>query len=729
MGATRLPAVAVAAVALLGGAAPPAPAAASCPPPTASPAYTREVTRALTARTDVWGDALLAAPGGPTYAGAARYLQPLLYARGPGGAPLTASGVYYLPFGLPDGPAGTSAVFLHVADGSQVVARHAGGKALTVTVGAGERYGRCLARLTPATLADGYLPILETAYTDAAGDRYTQESFAGRLHGKLAAFVRLTADVRAAAATVRFTPSPVAVTVPRGETRTVAVAWSPSAAATTVDADTYDAARKSVVEYWSRRLAEGMTISVPETRVEDAWRALLVQDLVLTWRYSIGNPYEEFSFPEGVDVGQVLGEQGFQQVARAILKTSLTRPTDRYPNWKRGERLLAFATHYRLYRDTSTVDAATPALERYVADLGKQIDASSTGLLGRERYSSDIADSVLGLHTQTVAWAGLRGMADVWAETGHASLAATSRRLAARLEAGLRKAVPASEQRLTDGSLFLAARLLDGEKPYGSLVEARSGSYWNLVVPYALASGFFAPGGAEATGAWRYMTLHGSRLLGLVRAGAYALYGRSAPFPVSGTDEVYGINVARFLADNDLADQLVLSLYGELAAAMTPGTFVAGEGASIAPLHGLAYRSMYLPPNGASNGAFLETLRQMLVHETRNAAGEPHGLQLAYATPRAWLEPGKRIAVGGAPTSFGPVSFSVDAGDRSAHVTVDVPHRSAPASLSIRLRLPHGERLTAVTLGGRPWTRFDATSGTVDLSGRTGTLRLEASYR
>ena len=53
----------------------------------------------------------------------------------------------------------------------------------------------------------------------------------------------------------------------------------------------------------------------------DAARALLVQNLLLTWRYSIGNPYEEFSFPEGVDVAQVLGEQGFEDVARAILRT------------------------------------------------------------------------------------------------------------------------------------------------------------------------------------------------------------------------------------------------------------------------------------------------------------------------------------------------------------------------------------------------------------------------
>ena len=50
---------------------------------------------------------------------------------------------------------------------------------------------------------------------------------------------------------------------------------------------------------------------------------------------------------------------------------------------------------------------------------------------------------------------------------------------------------------------------------------------------------------------------------------------------------------------------------------------------------------MYLPPNGAADAAFLETLRLMLVHETRDADGRPVGLRLAEATPRAWLAAGR----------------------------------------------------------------------------------------
>ncbi len=199
----------------------------------------------------------------------------------------------------------------------------------------------------------------------------------------------------------------------------------------------------------------------------------------------------------------------------------------------------------------------------------------------------------------------------------------------------------------------------------------------------------------------------------------------TAPLPgyrSSGSDDVYGLNLARFLADNDQADQLVLSLYGQLAAGMTEGTFVSGEGATIAPVPGESYRSMYLPPNSTSDAAFLETLRLMLIHET----GE--GLELAYATPRAWLRPGKAIVVRNAPTSFGPVSFAIASTTAAVSVSLTVPVR-APRSLRLRLRLPPGRRITSVRLDGGPFPRFDPATGTIDLSGETGSLRLGARVR
>jgi hypothetical protein len=390
-----------------------------------------------------------------------------------------------------------------------------------------------------------------------------------------------------------------------------------------------------------------------------------------------------------------------------------------------GQKLVGSALYYGLSKDRRYIDRVTPVLRGYVDALGGQIAASPRGILRRERYSSDIADSVYGLHSQAVVWQGLSAMGRVWAQSGRTALAARCRSLARRLETGLRQALRESERRLPDGSLFVPVRLLDREPAYDALTTSRAGSYWNLVAPYAFASGLFPPGSPEATGAIRYLLLHGSRILGLVRAGAFALYGRRPTYPESGTDQVYGLNVARFLADNDQPDQLVLSLYGQLGAAMSRGTFVSGEAVSIAPIEGRYNRSTYLPPNGASNGTFLETLRLMLVHETRTPDGTPKGLEIAHATPRAWLAPGKSITVRRVPTAFGPISYTIESTSRAIRVSLNVPQRAPVHGLDLRLRLPRGDRIESVLVNGRPATGFTG-SETIALPLRAAHLSVVA---
>ncbi|MDX6491450.1 MAG: hypothetical protein QOD43_1695, partial [Gaiellaceae bacterium] len=166
-------------------------------------AYAADVNRTLSERQDVWGNALLRSPDGPTYDGVRNYLHPLMLVGRPAGirpGRLTDSGVYYLPFGTPVGTNGAKTVQLHVADGSQIVSRKANGRRLSLDVGVKgrERYGSCLARLAPPRLRSGYLPILETQYVDADGVRYQQESFATRLPRTraLISFVRLHVDPR-----------------------------------------------------------------------------------------------------------------------------------------------------------------------------------------------------------------------------------------------------------------------------------------------------------------------------------------------------------------------------------------------------------------------------------------------------------------------------------------------------------------------------------------------------
>jgi hypothetical protein len=691
---------------LLGG--PSANAGSGCATPRVGVDYAQHVSRVLASGRDVWGERLLSAQGGPTYARAAQVLPPLLYAAGRGGRSLTASGVYYLPFALPRSVGGARGFGLHVADGSQIFVRRAGGPSLTVYVG-GERLGWCVARLVPPTLADGYLPMLEVGYTDRSGVSYREESFVGRERGSLVSFLRVAADARHASRPTRIrlvTSSGQTIQAdvhPHQTTQLAAAFVHAGARLEQIAPEGYAAARAEVAAFWQHALSGTTVYEVPEARVVDAERALLIEELEMTWRYSVGNAYEELSFAEALDVAQVMAEFGRGDVARQILRYTLRQLPARFTSWRAGERLVAGAQYFRLSRDSAYVAEETPGMGAVVRRLAREVAASPTGLLPRERYSSDIADNVYALHGETLAWQGLLAMGRVWEQTGHSGLAALCRATAVRLEQGLRRAVHASARMLPDGSLFVPAALLDGEPPFTRLTASRDGSYWNLVAPYALASGFFAPHGPQARGLLRYLTRHGSRLLGLVRAGAYRL--ANGDRSVSGTDQVYGVNVSRFLADNDEADQLVLSLYGTLAAGLTRGTYVAGEAASVTPLHGARYRTMYLPPNNDGAAAFLETLHSMLVHETHGREGAPRGLELAFATPRAWLADGRTISVRNAPTSFGPVSYSIARAGNVVHVDVVPPSAPEPATVKLRLRLPSGDR-------------------TIDLSGRSGELRL-----
>ena len=76
--------------------------------------------------------------------------------------------------------------------------------------------------------------------------------------------------------------------------------------------------------YWARRVAAGATFRVPERRVMNAKRKLVIQNLLMSWRYSLGNSYERFSW-ELMDVAEVMGDYGYPAVERAILGPRSTR--------------------------------------------------------------------------------------------------------------------------------------------------------------------------------------------------------------------------------------------------------------------------------------------------------------------------------------------------------------------------------------------------------------------
>ena len=294
----------------------------------------------------------------------------------------------------------------------------------------------------------------------------------GRVYGttSLVSFVHLAVDARraSAGAVVRLVPSKrlspegdrlmsgtaaqlifsdggtfdgaaVRYAVPAGQVADVYAGWLNRPAQANrlkLDQETYLSALDTVTRFWEARLAGPTQFAVPDERVVDAQRGVLIQELLLAWRYSVGNAYEELSFVEALDVAQVLASYGFDDIARAILRYTRARLPGRFTSWRAGELLVADALYYRLYRDRAFLERETPRVARALEALSQRITPrGGSGLLDRELYSSDVGREVYGLHGQAVALQGLRAMGRVWAQTGHPGLAASLNNLGGLLQA------------------------------------------------------------------------------------------------------------------------------------------------------------------------------------------------------------------------------------------------------------------------------------------------------
>jgi hypothetical protein len=130
--------------------------------------------------------------------------------------------------------------------------------------------------------------------------------------------------------------------------------------------------------------------------------------------------------------------------------------------------------------------------------------------------------------------------------------------------------------------------------------------------------------------------------------------------------------------------------------------------------------------NDKSHGkaVFLSNFRNMLVMEIGDS------LWLARATPRAWLEQGKRISVRNSPTYFGTVAYEIvsDVDHGKITATVEMPSRKTTKEVLLRLRHPKVAPIKSVTINGRKSNAFDATRELVRLGNVSGKVAVTVSY-
>ena len=159
-------------------------------------------------------------------------------------------------------------------------------------------------------------------------------------------------------------------------------------------------------------------------------------------------------------------------------------------------------------------------------------------------------------------------------------------------------------------------------------------------------------------------------------------------------EPVYNQQATAYLLRDD-PKAVVRAFYSYMASAFSHSVFEPVE-------HRWRWGQFFGPPS--TDGAWVELYRNMLVRES-----DDQTLLLAQATPRAWIEDGKKIEVKNAPTWFGNVSFELrsHASTGTIEATVQIEGRQPGRTILLRLRHPENKPIRRVTVNGKEWRDFD----------------------
>jgi hypothetical protein len=745
----------VAACFLLG----PADAAPPREPATSLPALPG-VEEVIASKVDLWGEAALRQPGGPTYDFFAPLLPPLRY---------VDADFHHYPIVL-SAPGSTAKARL-VSNGSafnalarQPTWRNETGVPVHVRVGEQrEPFGFDLGRLEGPRYADGFLPIVQLQYRHdglsygqeafaavdddlaAAGTAVVRFDFPGRDLGRVDLRFEYGSEVLTArGGTICDTTGKALAAydenwdwnparnhliskVEHAPTAYVTIFTRPIAAALVpaAGADFYHRQRSVCENRWRQLLSSGMTIDVPEPYVNNAWRSLIAGTYAIVsgddLNYSASNQYARKYAHESGEALRSLVIFGHARDAARMIRPLFVyrRPNIEYHDGAFKLRLLA--DYYFITRDKALIRDLQPSWRKEI-DLIAGARDPSTGLLPREKYCSDIDTRIRSANANANAWRGLRDMAVVLDDLGDHEQAGHLATMAADYRRMVSAAIDRATVRTVDPPFVPIA--LDGEEPVPDpITGTRLGSYWNLVVQSLLGSGVFRYDSPTADAILRYMQVNGGLCMGLIRVQS----ARGAWVNVRNIDDLYGVRYALLLHQRDEPERALVSFYAKLAQGMTRDTFIDGESTGIVPLDRFG-RQIGLPPNSAANASFLQQLRSLLVQDwDLDDDGRADTLRLLFTAPRQWLRDGARIDVERAPTEFGELSLRAQSDLVSGRVTaqVDLPARRAPGRILLRLRLPDGFRIVTGRTNGRVVRLADRE--TLDLSGESGQIRIEAT--
>lgn len=628
-------------------------------------------------------------------------------------------------------------------------------------VGAEEPFGKYLERLEEPCYIDGYLPILLFRYR-SAGTVYEEEAFASvnPLFAKYGAvFLRFTAQEKQGKITAVVESAEVSSATggtllnkegdvllwldkhweSEGKPSKFSTSLSPGSSAViviftkpfkgnlpTLSFQIYEEERKRCRETWNALLAEGLSIETPERIVNDAFRALICQQFILTKGnllcYSVGNTYERQFEAECGDALRSLFLFGFAKRVRDMIIPLLEYKQTGLAFHDAAFKLQMLCHYFWLTRDAKFIREQRARWEKEVRLLLDSREPS-TGLLPRENYCGDIGTQVYSLNSNANAWRALRDISAVLEELGESEEAVRLKWITKGFREAILKAVEKSERRDISPP-FVPVALFGEEQPYETLTATTMGSYWCLMIPYVLGSGVLGDESERVKWILDYLHQRGGVFLGMVR-----FHQHSGVFANDdAVDDLYSLRYVLTLLRRDEVERALVSFYGKLAQGLTHNTFIGCEGSGLIPLDKWG-RPMCLPPNSASNALFLWTLRYLLLQDwDEDDDGKPETLKLLFATPRRWLKDGSKLGFRNAPTAFGEVSLEITSRIKRGEILGEISlPTQRPKSCFLRLRLPSGYELIEVETRERKLRLVEPE--TLDLTGLTGKVRFRAKVR
>jgi hypothetical protein len=500
--------------------------------------------------------------------------------------------------------------------------------------------------------------------------------------------------------------------------------------------------------YWSKALDGAMALDLPESWVTDFCRHAMVQEMITRVgdhpRYGVVD--RAYGGPEHDGFQDVLNssvncylEWGLFGVARGYLENYLSHfvRADGSINYRGPEigqyaRMLTNLAQYYEYSGDADLllkyDGKIEAIVRVLMtrrERAKQLpdDDPAYGMVtGRHEADISFVNATPGtldyeqsfFSNSTEAWRGFRDLGRAWMAIGEGR---DDPKLASRGQGLVDEAAALREDvyRAVGRSI-----LHDAEPPYLPLIAGSKA--FHLDAPYRSR-----PESFDENRVWsemmhsglvrketidtilEYCAAHNGMRMGIFSnrelVVAFQCYG-----------EAYG------LIQHDMIHEFLLFYYTHALHLHTRGTWSVFECVDMD-----RDRARYAPYCAPAQITIPTITKWMLVFEDPLAPV----LWLARATPRLWLEAGKRIGVEGAPTRWGQVDYQIvsELDARRVHASVKLPNEM-PAGTALRLRVPRPFVMASVRVNGVEWTDFDPVNETIHLRAGTGGLtEIEVAYK